>query len=76
MAQKIFQRLAKFIHNNPIKIIVFVLVLTIGLGIGFKNIQMNMGNDVFVNKNSDIYKDTKTYQKKFGGDASLHFSFR
>ena len=63
MTNRFFTKISQIIHNNPIKVIIAVVLLTIGLAFGLPNIQMNMGNEVFVDTNSQVYKDTKTYQE-------------
>ncbi|WP_251945107.1 hypothetical protein [Latilactobacillus sakei] len=70
MTNRFFTKISQIIHNNPIKVIIAVVLLTIGLAFGLPNIQMNMGNEVFVDTNSQVYKDTKTYQENFGGGSA------
>ena len=47
-----------------------IAILTVAFGWGMTRLTIKMGNEVFVNSHSAIYKHTQTYQKYFGGDAA------
>lgn len=49
--------------------LILILALSIFFAFGITKLQMQMGNDVFVDKSTDVYKNTVTYQKNFGGDS-------
>lgn len=71
MVRKTFNWLSDKVIHAPKRIIALILVITAFLAIGLPKIQIKMGNDVFVDTNSAIYKDTETYQKQFGGDNAF-----
>ncbi|MCM0599619.1 RND transporter family protein [Periweissella fabalis] len=68
MIHKIFKQCANKLMHYPKSIIAIVAIITIILGLGLPNIQIKMGNDVFVNPHSTVYKNTEKAQKAFGGD--------
>ncbi len=65
-----FEQLGQFIQKHTVSLLVGMLAITVFLGFGLPKVQMDMGNDVFVNTKSQVYKDTETYQKNFGGDSA------
>lgn len=67
--KNIFSKLGGFISRHAKANIIVILIATVVLAIGLPNLQMRMGNDVFVSQSSNLYKDTKVYQKNFGGDS-------
>ena len=70
LVNQIFGKWAKNILKHSKIYIAIVCLLTVIFSFGLTRIQMKMGNDVFVSTNSDIYKNTRTYQKNFGGDSA------
>ncbi len=46
-------------------------VLTLGLGYGITNLKFATGQDSYLNKTDQVYKDSVAYQKLFGGQAML-----
>jgi uncharacterized protein len=46
-------------------------VLTVGLGYGITNLKFATGQDSYLNKSDQVYKDNVKYQKLFGGQAML-----
>lgn len=66
---KIFDKIGHFIIKYAKINIAFILCLTIFFSFGITKLEMKMGNDVFISNTSDVYKDTTTYQKHFGGDG-------
>jgi len=66
---KIFDKIGHLIIKYAKINIAFILFLTIFFGFGITKLEMKMGNDVFLSNTSDVYKDTATYQKHFGGDG-------
>lgn len=67
--KQVFDAVGSNIHRHSKIWISVILILTIGLAFGLPKIQMKMGNEVFVSPSSQTYKDSQTYQKKFGGDS-------
>ncbi|MFN8025748.1 MAG: MMPL family transporter [Acidimicrobiia bacterium] len=47
------------------------LVVTILLGLGITQLQFATGQDSYLNKSDQVYKDNVVYQKLFGGEAML-----
>lgn len=66
---KMFDKIGHYIIKNAKVNIIFILCLTIFFAFGVTKIEMKMGNDVFISDTSDVYKNTVTYQKHFGGDG-------
>lgn len=66
---KLFDKIGRFIIKYAKINIVFILCLTIFFAFGVTKLEMKMGNDVTLSTTSDVYKDTATYQKHFGGDG-------
>ena len=46
-------------------------VLTVGLGYGITNLKFATGQDSYLNRSDQVYKDNVKYQKLFGGQAML-----
>ena len=46
-------------------------VLTVGLGFGITQLEFATGQDSYLNKSDQVYKDSVAYQKLFGGQAML-----
>ncbi|OLN23674.1 hypothetical protein BTO30_03645 [Domibacillus antri] len=66
---KIFTKIGDFIVKNSKLNIIAIVIMTLILGFGVTKLEMKMGNDVFVSSESDVFKDTATYQENFGGDG-------
>jgi len=47
------------------------LILTVSLGFGITKLQFATGQDSYLNKNEEVYKDSVAYQDLFGGQAML-----
>jgi hypothetical protein len=47
------------------------LVLTLGFGYGITKLEFATGQDSYLNKSDQVYKDSVTYQGLFGGEAML-----
>jgi hydrophobe/amphiphile efflux-3 (HAE3) family protein len=71
MLKDLFSKIGRFIHDHAVATIISIIVLTIVTGFGLTKIKMNMGNDMFVEKKSTLYKDTQNYQKKFDGESFI-----
>src|SRR5262245_488027 len=46
-------------------------VVTVGLGFGITQLKFATGQDSYLNKSDQVYKDNVAYQKLFGGQAML-----
>lgn len=64
-----FNRIAHNILKYAKWYLTVIAVLTVAFGWGMTRLTIKMGNEVFVSSRSAIYKNTRTYQKYFGGDA-------
>src|SRR5215217_5667295 len=47
------------------------LLITIGLGFGITKLDFATGQDSYLNKSDQVYKDNLAYQDLFGGQAML-----
>lgn len=47
------------------------LLITIGLGLGIPRLEFATGQDSYLNKSDEVYKDNLAYQDAFGGQAML-----
>ncbi|MFI5041278.1 MAG: RND family transporter [Acidimicrobiales bacterium] len=47
------------------------LLVTLVLGVGLRNLEFATGQDSYLNKDQQVYKDNKEYQSLFGGDAMV-----
>jgi hydrophobe/amphiphile efflux-3 (HAE3) family protein len=47
------------------------LVITIGLGAGITQLEFATGQDSYLNKDEDVYKNSVAYQELFGGQAMV-----
>ena len=46
-------------------------VLTVGFGYGITKLEFSTGQDSYLNKSDQVYKDSVAYQDLFGGQAML-----
>lgn len=67
--QSLFKKIGHALNQYDKIIIAVITVLTVIFAVGLSHIEMKMGNDVFVENDSTLFKDSTTYQKKFGGDS-------
>lgn len=68
---RLFTKFGDFIiRRSKFTIIVFT-ILTVFFASGLPKLEMQMGNNVFVNEASDVFKRTSTYQEQFGGECLL-----
>lgn len=67
--EKLFEKIGDFIIRHSKQNIIAILVLTLFFSLGLSKLELKMGNDVFVDSQSEIYKNTVVYQKSFGGDG-------
>lgn len=70
MVKKLFETWSKNILKHSKLYVAIICILTVVFGLGFSRIQTKMGNENFVSSQSAVYKNTKIYQKHFGGDSA------
>lgn len=66
---KVFEKLSANIHQHAKIWIAMILALTVVFAFGLPNLEMKMGNDVFVDPKAKIAKDSNKYMHYFGGDS-------
>ena len=54
-----------------IRVLVIGAIVTVVLGYGITNLEFSTGQDTYLNKSDQVYKDSVAYQKLFGGEAML-----
>jgi hypothetical protein len=54
-----------------IRVLVIGTIVTVVLGYGITNLEFSTGQDTYLNKSDQVYKDSVAYQKLFGGEAML-----
>src|SRR6478672_5205715 len=47
------------------------LLITVTLGAGITRLEFTSGQDAYLNKSDQVFKDNVSYQKLFGGEAML-----
>src|SRR6478672_8627802 len=47
------------------------LLITVTLGAGITRLEFTSGQDAYLNKTDQVFKDNVSYQKLFGGEAML-----
>jgi hydrophobe/amphiphile efflux-3 (HAE3) family protein len=71
MMQRFWSYIAVQLGKHAIWVTVIGLLVTIGLGLGITQLQFSTGQDSYLNKDSQVYKDNVVYQRLFGGEAML-----
>lgn len=66
---KLFTKFGDFILRHSKFTIIVITILTVFFSFGIPKIEMQMGNNVFVNQASDEFKRTATYEEQFGGES-------
>ena len=69
--QRFWSRLAVELGKRAALVITVGIVVTLVLGFGITKLKFATGQDSYLNKNEQVYKDNVTYQKLFGGQAML-----
>ncbi|MFT9115556.1 MAG: MMPL family transporter [Sporolactobacillus sp.] len=67
--KNVFVSLAAFVNRRALSVLVSCLALTAVLLAGLGRLQLQMGNDSFVQPTSAVYRETRTLQNYFGGDS-------
>lgn len=66
---RLFTKLGDFIIRRSTFTIIVITILTVFFACGLPKLEMQMGNNVFVDEASDVFKRTATYQEQFGGES-------
>ncbi|TQR46343.1 efflux RND transporter permease subunit [Paenibacillus popilliae] len=66
---RLFTKFGDFIIRRSKFTIIVITILTVFFAFGLPKLEMQMGNNVFVNEASDVFKRTTTYQEQFGGES-------
>jgi hydrophobe/amphiphile efflux-3 (HAE3) family protein len=69
--QRFWSRLAVELGKRAGLVAVVGLLLTVGLGLGITRLEFATGQDSYLNKDEQVYKDSVQYQDLFGGQAML-----
>ena len=69
--QRFWSNLAVQAGKHAVWVTVIVLAITIGLGSGISQLKFATGQDSYLNKDEQVYKDNVVYQRLFGGQAML-----
>jgi predicted RND superfamily exporter protein len=63
--------LAVQLGKRALMVTVVGLLITVGLGLGIGRLDFATGQDSYLNKSDQVYKDNVAYQNLFGGQAVL-----
>lgn len=69
--QRFWSYIAVQLGKHAIWVTVVGLLVTIALGVGITQLNFSTGQDSYLNKDSQVYKDNVVYQRLFGGEAML-----
>lgn len=69
MLSRIFAKIGNFLVSKAKSSIIIMIILTIFFTFGLSKIHINMGNELFVDSNSQAFKDSVIYQENFGGEG-------
>src|SRR5215831_20466979 len=69
--QRFWSYIAVQLGKHAIVVTVVGLLVTIALGLGITQLDFATGQDSYLNKSSQVYKDNVVYQRLFGGEAML-----
>jgi hydrophobe/amphiphile efflux-3 (HAE3) family protein len=71
MMQRFWSYIAVQLGKHAIWVTVVGLFVTVGLGFGITQLDFSTGQDSYLNRDSQVYKDNVVYQRLFGGQAML-----
>ena len=71
MMQRFWSWLAVQLGKRAGLVSVIGLLITVVLGVGITQLEFATGQDSYLNKSDQVYKDNVAYQKLFGGEAML-----
>ncbi|MEY2571712.1 MAG: uncharacterized protein QOE63_2062, partial [Acidimicrobiaceae bacterium] len=63
--------LAVQLGKHAVAVSAALLAVTVGLGLGISKLEFATGQDSYLNKSDQVYKDNLVYQSLFGGQAML-----
>ena len=69
--QRFWSYLAVQLGKHAIWVTLIGLVVTVALGLGITQLKFATGQDSYLNKSDQVYKDNVVYQRLFGGEAML-----
>ncbi len=69
--QKFWRWLGLNLGKHWILVVLIGGLLTLGLGYGVTNLKFTTGQDSYLNKSDQVYKESVAYQKLFGGEAMV-----
>ena len=69
--QRFWSYIAVQLGKHAVVVTVVGLLVTIALGLGITQLNFATGQDSYLNKDSQVYKDNVAYQRLFGGEAML-----
>ena len=69
--QRFWSYIAVQLGKHTVVVTVVGLLVTIALGLGITQLNFATGQDSYLNKDSQVYKDNVVYQRLFGGEAML-----
>ena len=69
--QRFWSSLALTLGKRAGLVSVIGLLITLTLGAGISRLEFKSGQDAYLNKTDQVYKDNVAYQKLFGGEAML-----
>jgi hydrophobe/amphiphile efflux-3 (HAE3) family protein len=71
MMQRFWSYIAVQLGKHAIWVTVVGLLVTIALGLGITQLDFATGQDSYLNKDEQVYRDNVVYQRLFGGQAML-----
>jgi predicted RND superfamily exporter protein len=67
--QRFWSYLAVQLGKHAVWVTVIGVVVTIALGLGITQLAFATGQETYLNKSDQVYKDNVVYQRLFGGEA-------
>src|SRR5881275_620858 len=69
--QRFWSWLAVYLGKHAVVVSIALVLVTIALGAGISQLEFATGQDAYLNKHEQVYKDNVKYQDLFGGEAVL-----
>src|SRR5580765_5870922 len=69
--QRFWSWLAVGLGKRAVPVVLIGLAITVGLGLGISKLKFATGQDSYLNKSDQVFKDNVEYQNLFGGQAVL-----
>ena len=70
--QRFWSYIAVQLGKHAVVVTVIGLLVTLGLGLGITQLEFATGQDSYLNKSDQVYKDNVAYQRLFGGAGDAH----